>query len=206
MKELYGDLFSPNTYRTDSGSSLASPGIICITTNGFVKKNGEAVMGKGCAKRACELFDAALPDRAPSFANRVGRAIINNGNIAQTLGYYSFCNATIFIFPVKPAYEKCEHNAANIVKHMQSRFKYGDTVPGWACKARMELIKRSAQQFVSIANERFPGRGLGGPIVLPRPGCGAGELEWEDVKPELDKILDDRFYAITYNNSNGATK
>lgn len=24
----------------------------CITTNGFVKKNGEAVMGAGCAKEA----------------------------------------------------------------------------------------------------------------------------------------------------------
>ena len=39
MKEIRGDLF---TQEADT---------ICITTNGFVKANGECVMGRGCAKQ-----------------------------------------------------------------------------------------------------------------------------------------------------------
>lgn len=33
---------------------------ICITTNGFVKKNGEAVMGRGCAYE-CKLIYPQIP-------------------------------------------------------------------------------------------------------------------------------------------------
>lgn len=36
--------------------------VICITTNGFVKKNGEAVMGRGCALEAVQR-DSTLPFR-----------------------------------------------------------------------------------------------------------------------------------------------
>lgn len=37
-------------------SLRASGGIIAITTNGFVKRNGEAVMGRGCAYEATQKF------------------------------------------------------------------------------------------------------------------------------------------------------
>jgi hypothetical protein len=36
-------------------------------------------------------------------------------------------------------------------------------------------------------------------VVLPRPGCGAGELDWTRfVRPALTALLDDRFVAITF--------
>ena len=35
-------------------------------------------------------------------------------------------------------------------------------------------------------------------ILCPRFGCGAGELNWEDVKPMIENILDDRFICVTY--------
>ena len=36
-------------------------------------------------------------------------------------------------------------------------------------------------------------------VVMPRPGCGNGSLDWKDVRPLLSPILDDRFHMITFN-------
>ena len=49
--------------------------IICITTNGFVKKNGECVMGRGCA--------AECVKRIPGVAKYLGRMIEHFGNHVQ---------------------------------------------------------------------------------------------------------------------------
>lgn len=52
---------------------MAVPGdIICITTNGFVKKSGEAVMGRGIALEAVK--------RDPLVARSLGDAILSGGN------------------------------------------------------------------------------------------------------------------------------
>lgn len=34
-------------------------------------------------------------------------------------------------------------------------------------------------------------------VALPRLGCGLGQLRWEDVRPVLAPILDDRFVVVT---------
>lgn len=54
------------------------------------------------------------------------------------------------------------------------------------------LIYRSAIELACLAQREgwtF--------VALPRPGCGGGGLEWNDVRPLLAPVLDDRFVAVT---------
>lgn len=158
---------------------------LCITTNGFVKNNGSAVMGRGCAKQAAQLL--------PFLPDRLGQLIRTNGNNVQILHE---ADATALVsFPVKPE-GGVINSMDDIVQHMQSRVPSNGWMPGWAWKADLSIIERSAQQLVALANQRWPD-----PlhrIVLPRPGCGAGELDWQQVRPMLKHYLDDRFAVITY--------
>ena len=185
MQLIYGNLFAPKTYRyADNRMVGIQPSAIVITTNGAIKKSGEAVMGKGCAKQA-----ASMDPRLPLL---LGKAIEKNHNNVQVIG--TLCGLhRIISFPVKPVSEICASDKRNVVKHMQNRMRVGQEVPGWACVADIKLIERSAQQLVALVKEKKWAK-----VVLPRPGVGAGQLSWTDVKPVLDSILDDTFYCITF--------
>jgi len=186
MHLLKGDLFNYTTHRLADGSypgTLPRPDAICITTNGFVKKNGECVMGRGCAKRAAELM--------PGLPEILGNAISSQGNKVYAHGPLN--NIEIVTFPVKPIAESYKANGSNIVQHMRTKFKPGNRVPGWACKASIGIIITSATQLKQLTDERGWTK-----VVLPRPGCGAGELNWDEVYPVLHGILDERFYCITF--------
>jgi hypothetical protein len=196
MIDLYGDLFNPKSYLIQPLPTRGflhtniSPDAICITTNGFVKKNGGAVMGRGCALEALYKFKYANLDLL------LGSLISSDGaGKVHNLGKFKEINARLYAFPVKPDYTKFDGN--NVVKHMINLFKIGNTVPGWAAKADLNIILNSARQLKTIADENNLTC-----IVIPRPGCGAGELEWKDVSKELNKILDSRFYSITFKNNN----
>lgn len=75
MKEIKGELWDYLDH------------VVCITTNGFVKKNGEAVMGRGCALEATKLI--------PGIAAKLGTKIRECGNVVQWLG------TNLITFPVK---------------------------------------------------------------------------------------------------------
>jgi len=171
MQELRGNLFD----------YVGIADAICITTNGFVKNNGECVMGKGCAKTATQLF--------PGIARILGDCIRADGN--NVIPLLSSQGTTICSFPVKPVSEI--FTGSNAVKHMVSKFKIGDRVPGWACLADISIIERSAKQLKAEADQTNWQQ-----IILPRPGCGAGELYWNQVRPVLEQHLDNRFSVITF--------
>ena len=78
MKEVIGNLW---TYH-------AAEKWICITINGFVKKNGTAVMGRGCAWEAAKRY-SYLP-------MKLGKLLANRGNHC-----YHFSTIKIIAFPTK---------------------------------------------------------------------------------------------------------
>ena len=59
----------------------------------------------------------------------------------------------------------------------------------WRDAAELPLIERSCQELVELVGKQLPGK----EVYLPRPGCSNGRLAWSDVKPILQKCLDDRF-------------
>ena len=127
--------------------------VICITTNGTVKKDGSAVMGRGCALEAREKFRG--------IDKKLGSLLKVSGNGVYILENFGKC---ILSFPVK-------HN--------------------WDEMADINLIEKSLKSLVRMVD--FYGWKI---VALPRPGCGNGGLNWDDVKPILQKYLDDRFIIV----------
>ena len=71
----------------------------------------------------------------------------------------------------------------------------------WWERANPELIKRSCKDLQKIFEHNLSGIPL--PLYLPRVGCGNGKLKWTDVKPILEKYLDERF-VVCDNGQNRA--
>lgn len=63
----------------------------------------------------------------------------------------------------------------------------------WHEAADIELIQESAKQLVELADKYKWEK-----VLLPRPGCGNGKLEWGIVAPIIGEILDDRFDVVTW--------
>lgn len=128
---------------------------LCITTNGIVKKNGRAVMGRGIAlqaKRRFPYIDLVLAER-----------IRSRGNVVSPLVKAE--NYWILSFPTK-------HH--------------------WRTPSDIDLIRRSAEQL----KQHFDEQEKKPLVVMPRPGCGNGQLEWSDVKRVIEPILDDPGFLI----------
>jgi hypothetical protein len=127
-----------------------------ITTNGSVRKDGCAVLGRGCAREAATKY--------PTLPRLLGEKLARHGNLV-----YFFADAILdapqglFTFPVK---------------HQ------------WMQQADLDLIRRSTAAFRGHLLENAS-------YVMPRAGCGNGQLRWEDVRPIL-AVLPDNVVVIDF--------
>lgn len=130
---------------------------LCITTNGIVRKDGKAVMGRGIALEAAQKFSW--------IQTNLGTNLKKYGNNVHYLGN------NIFSFPVK-------HH--------------------WRDKADIELIKKSCLEIMDALDDLTEERKEKQKVLLVRPGCGNGGLNWEtEVKPLISTLLDDRVIIVS---------
>lgn len=62
----------------------------------------------------------------------------------------------------------------------------------WRDPADIKLIEKSIKLLVEIADANLHLKRIG----MTRPGCGNGGLDWNDVKPIIEPLLDDRFIVF----------
>lgn len=168
MREIKKDLFS----------CIFDPEIdaICITTNGHYTTDGLGVMGGGCA--------AECAKRWPATSIRLGKCLKNFGT-----------NIPFIIGAVDDEGDYLEPNLKLIKEEKYNCLIFSfPTIDNLIDGAKLELIQRSAEEMKIFA-DRF---GLKG-IVLGRPGSGIGGLNYhKEVKPLLEKILDNRFIIVSF--------
>lgn len=157
MLEAYGNIWDI----ADEGGWDA----VVITTNGYVRKDGQAVMGRGIALEASQRF--------PGLAADLGMNLLDYGNHVYPF-YYPESKFDLFTFPVKPVFGP-------------------NGEPGWKAKAQIPIILQSISELIRYV-DKFEWMD----ILMPRPGCGFGQLKWEDVKPKIEPLLDDRFTVATF--------
>jgi len=63
----------------------------------------------------------------------------------------------------------------------------------WRDKSDLDLIRQSCVELMEIADTEPTWK----TILLPRPGCGAGHLDWDiEVRPAIFDLLDDRVVVV----------
>lgn len=152
--------------------------IVCVTTNGYIKKNGEGVMGRGNALAMAKLI--------PDLPKALGKSLKIDG-LHTTMIW-----DRIISFPVK------YHSASNLYRNAalsRVQYMYRDPdkmIPGYHLKADPELIYRSMLELNQIILEHLEWDN----VYLPFPGISNGELSINDIQDSID-IADSRIIFVS---------
>jgi len=172
IKIKYGDMLKRANKLRRKGKTV----VLVVTTNGFVTKYGRAVMGRGIAKKISSTYHIEYV---------LGDLIENKGNVTQ-IAYKEKKTKKkggliIISLPVKPISMKLTKTTKNrVVEHAIDDYVIGDHVPGFHCIADANIIAKSLKQLSDMLKNNINNYDV---CLLPKPGCGAGELDWKDVFP-----------------------
>lgn len=61
----------------------------------------------------------------------------------------------------------------------------------WYEPADLDLIRQSAIELLTLTAAQGWKT-----VLLPRPGCGNGQLTWDQVRPVIAPFLNDRFVVV----------
>lgn len=167
MIETTGDIFD---YVIDEDTDA-----ICIFTNGITNKYGQAIAGAGQA--------GAAANRWWNFRYNLGGHLQDNGNVVGLIGKVEFFKDGHG--DIKESTMLGAKGKVNIVSFPTKEHFNKPSIP--------ELIIKSARDLVTLADMHNFKK-----VIMGRPGCGkhTGTLNWDQVKPLIEKILDDRFVIV----------
>jgi hypothetical protein len=157
---------------------LTQADAICLTTNGATTNTGLAIMGRGNALHATRCWygiKELLGQKIKRKGNRVQLLTRRNGELPY----------------LRLPRKNGDHLDVATPWHVVS-FPVKDH---WKNDANKDLIRQSCSQLKKLASK------LGWEtVLLPRPGCGNGNLNWKkDVRPILKAAFkgDSRFVIVT---------
>jgi hypothetical protein len=173
MLEIKVNLWKMNSWQDVNGKLIqvqkdTAAVWICITTNGEIKRDGKAVMGAGIAKDARDRYEGVDAVLAEKLKTRGNRV-----NYLRDLPEFG-SKGRLLSFPTKDK---------------------------WKEPSSLKLIEESARELKAQfmrAKAHYSSSRTKLVVVLPRPGCNNGKLNWPEVKKVLTPILDtDEFLIIS---------
>lgn len=157
---------------------LAQADAICLTTNPVAKANGAIVMGRGnalYARRCWYGIDKLLGSKLKKYDGKPRVLCLTKADAEV---------------PYLPLPRENGKLLVPVPWHVVSfPVKYH-----WREKSDLELIKKSCKQLLRLADKK-----KWETILLPRPGCGNGQLHWKkQVLPLLKEYFgsDDRIVVV----------
>jgi hypothetical protein len=115
--------------------------------------------------------------------NKVGRAVMMRGCARQAREHFPELMKTL---------------GSLISQHGNHVFDLGHQIVSFPVETdpyqvpETGLIEQSCRELVELADYKGWQK-----VVVPRPGCGGGGLEWLEVKTILERYFDERFHVIT---------
>lgn len=147
--------------------------VAVCTTNQVLTNEGCLVMGGGIAKEFKLRFENYNVDLPRCWGKQLETVLESNFKSALLITHN---------------YDDYDLECVNYIVGMPTKYH-------WKDKSDINLIKTSCEQLALASIMLDWNR-----ILIPRPGCGLGGLKWDDVKPVLQELLDDRFYVIGKEN------
>lgn len=135
---------------------LKNGDILCITTNGCIKKNGNAVMGKGIAKQVADKCEA-IPKLLGMYLKRYGNRCFNLGKYKTQYGIIGLAT-----FPTKDNWRSNSNidiitKSVNEVIKMADKFKWTNIyipAPGCGC-GNLDYEKDVEPILNNLLDDRF---------------------------------------------------
>lgn len=167
-----------NELKKDLFECILDPEVdaICIPTNGHYNRFGAAVISNTCAKEAVR--------RWPEIQIRLGKLLRFFGK-----------NIPFVIGAINEEAKSLELTENLIINHQFKCLIFNfPTTHNLTKGPKIEIIKQSAIILMDYIKQYNLKK-----VILARSGAGIDELTWDDVKSEIENILDDRVTVVSFN-------
>jgi hypothetical protein len=147
---------------------------IVIPINGYIRKDGTAVMGRGLAYQVQAKY--------PELPQKLGKILDEIYQHKHILGT-----------PIK--------NGTNIpVSNIPEYLIFFPVKYNWWESANLALIEQSCKSLLEHIHYNMALQQSDYPIYLPHVGCGYGKLSWHVVEPVLNKYLNNEEKFVICDN------